>query len=302
MRESYNIKVVEYGNGTVTICKYKERVGLSHSHKGKQALSKEDSATKKYLEEMGFGKVRLMRGKSYKEMQMYEHINEYNSLIRTKRKINELARSCDWEYFVTLTFSPDKVSDRTDFKALMKKARQWLNNQQKRHAPRLLYIAVPETHKRIEDNGLHAWHVHILMADIGDMQLIDTGLVAIGKKNVKRTSDNMSYPTIYNLTGWRYGYSTAIKITDNSEHKIATYITKYITKELMQSSSKAHRYYASRNLKPSTVTTYNMTDKEKDDFIQNYLINNNKKIVYETKSNKFNEVHFLELDIDQEKE
>ena len=124
------------------------------------------------------------------------------SVTRSKNKIHDLARSETWEYFITLTYDSSKT-DRYDYSACLKKCQKWLNNQRSRYAHDLAYIFVPEKHK----DG--AYHFHGLIANVGNMKLVDSGRVAIGKKSYIRTDKNKSYPTIYNLGGWNYGLRTA---------------------------------------------------------------------------------------------
>lgn len=150
----------------------------------------------------------------------------YSSLIRSKQAIYKYARQVNWEYFITLTFSPDSV-DRFDFDSCMKKSRQWFNHQQQRYAPDLQYLYVPEMHK----SG--AWHIHGLVARVGSMSFVDSGHRDHGK-------------VIYNLSGWRFGFSTATLIEDTK--RVANYVTKYVTKDLVALSKGKSRYYRSRNI------------------------------------------------------
>lgn len=150
----------------------------------------------------------------------------YSSLIRSKQAIYKYARQVNWEYFITLTFSPEVV-DRFDFDSCMKKSRQWFNNQQKRYASDLQYLYVPEMH----ESG--AWHIHGLVARVGSMSFVDSGHRDHGK-------------LIYNLSGWRFGFSTATLIEDTK--RVANYVTKYVTKDLVALSKGKSRYYRSRNI------------------------------------------------------
>ena len=138
------------------------------------------------------------------------------SLARTRSKIYEYARSCSWQWFCTLTFAPDQT-DRTDFKLCMKRVRQWLNNQKKRFSPGLFYLAVPEIHTKNQDKYGITWHVHILLADIGNMGMIFSGHY------------DKSGRKIYNLSGWNFGFSTAVQIEPGESHRVSRYIIKYIT-------------------------------------------------------------------------
>lgn len=170
-----------------------------------------------------------------------------SSIARTKRMISDYSRCAVWEWFVTLTFAPDKA-DRTNFKECMAKVRNWLNNARKRFAPDLKYLVVPELHK---DNV--SWHVHMLLANTGSMKFVDSGHKKSGY-------------TIYNLSGWRFGFSTATKIRETL--RVRTYILKYITKESCVLAYGAHRYYASHNLPKPKVTSYFIPEDEQWGMIQ----------------------------------
>lgn len=153
--------------------------------------------------------------------------NRRKSLARTKAMIGMYARSAAWEWFVTLTFAPNKA-DRENFGECMGKARNWFQNARKRLAPDLQYLVVPELHA----DG-KSWHVHALLSATGNMEFVDSGR----KKNGQ---------DIYNLSGWSCGFSTATKVRDI--YRVQKYILKYITKECHAMAAGAHRYYVSNNL------------------------------------------------------
>ena len=153
--------------------------------------------------------------------------SEHNSMSRTVKNIYEITRSNEWEYFVTLTFNPEKV-DSFDYSEVVKKLSKWLNNLKDRYASDLKYIVVPELHK----SG--RFHFHGLFADIGSMQLVDSG---------KRLPDG---GIIYNIGNYKLGFTTATKIKDTG--RVSSYVTKYITKELVAVTKNKKRYWCSRNL------------------------------------------------------
>lgn len=43
------------------------------------------------------------------------------SFRRTRSALYMYARQCVWEYFITLTYSPDKIENRYDFSLCMKR-------------------------------------------------------------------------------------------------------------------------------------------------------------------------------------
>lgn len=147
------------------------------------------------------------------------------SLRRTRQAIYDIAQSNEWDYFLTLTFDPQKV-DSFDYAECTKKLSDWLKNN-RRVCAKLKYIVVPEKHK----SG--RWHFHGLFANCEELGLVDSG---------KRTHDKR---TIYNVGKYKLGFTTCIPI-DNSP-KICTYITKYITKESCECSKGKKRYWNTKN-------------------------------------------------------
>lgn len=147
---------------------------------------------------------------------------DQRNVSRARTAIFDLVASNTFDYFVTLTISPDSKLNRYDYDNCAKYLSIWL----KRHIT--TYILVPEKHK----DG--AYHFHLL-ANIPDSQLT-------------RFNDR-----VYNIKSYKYGYSTAVKITVNSEQKVANYIKKYITKDLVKTvGTGKKRYWSTRNLKRPT--------------------------------------------------
>ena len=165
-----------------------------------------------------------------------EHVIQ-SSMNRTVQKIYEISRANIWDYFLTLTFDRNKL-DSSDYNLLCDKVSKWLNNLRSRYAPDLKYLIVPELHK----DGKH-YHFHGLLANIGNITLKDSGI----KKNGH---------TIYNMSNWKYGFSTVTKVKDSN--KISSYVTKYITKELCAVSKNKRRYWTSKNCDTAKISVYNL--------------------------------------------
>lgn len=157
---------------------------------------------------------------------------------RTVQQMYEITRSNRWEYFLTLTFNRS-IIDSSDYDLITQKVSKWLNNLRNRYASDLKYILVPELHK----DGIH-YHFHGLLSNIGDIKLVYSG---IQKKGMK----------IYNLSNWKYGFSTVSKVQNNS--KVASYITKYITKDLCTVTKNKKRYWCSKNCDKANVFSYNVS-------------------------------------------
>lgn len=164
-----------------------------------------------------------------------------NSMSRTVQKIYEITRSNEWEYFITLTFNPEKV-DSFNYQEVTKKLSKWINNIKTIYSPNLKYIVVPELHQ----SG--RFHFHGLFADIGNMSLIDSG---------KRLNDGT---VIYNIGNYKLGFTTATKIKDNA--RVSSYITKYISKDLCAVTANKKRYWCSKNLNKVKIEEFILEHEE----------------------------------------
>lgn len=157
---------------------------------------------------------------------------------RAIQRIYDLARSTQWDWFVTLTFSPDEV-DRFDYDAVSKKmvsftqSLRWYN---------CLYLIVPEQH----DKG--SWHFHGLIR--GELPVVE----AVNPHTGKFILDNKGRQ-VYNVVNFKAGFTTATKITDSN--RAVTYLTKYLTKGKMTKIPKGKKsFWASRKLPEPEVETY----------------------------------------------
>ena len=223
----YNLKRVDYGEFVQyriydrPICKNEEQ---KENKEQKQKGDKNDKIDKKDCKDTG---------------QANNNRSEQVSVNRSIQTIYKYAQANSWEYFVTLTFARDAGVDVYNYSDCVKKLTKWLNNQ-RRKCPDLKYLFVPEMHT----DG--AFHFHGLIANCDGLTFSDSGRVAIGNKAYKRTKENQHFPTIYNMDNWKYGWSTATAVV--SSCKSASYICKYITKDLVQGIGKRRRFYPSNNL------------------------------------------------------
>lgn len=124
-----------------------------------------------------------------------------------------------FKYFVTLTISPE-TADRTDYKAIIRKMNNWLDNNVRRRG--LCYALVPEYHA----DGVSI-HFHGFFNDV--FPLSDSG---------KTTKDGRP---IYNISGFKFGFSTAIEIVGEYT-AVCRYILKYVGKSGQKVGS---RFYLS---------------------------------------------------------
>lgn len=240
MSELFNCKVIQYANGITEIRKYSRVIGDGKVNQTKEQFTKSVELGKRQAffrtheyvtpDDCPFIDEPTWMGIFPDELEKLEHFRLYHnrrvSFNRTVNEIYKISRQCNWEYFITLTFDKEKV-DRYDYSLCMKKANTWFNNQRKRKAFDLQYLFVPEQHK----DG--AWHIHGLIAQVGVMSFADSGKKEKGK-------------IVYNLDGWKFGFSTATRVDD--VNKVSTYITKYITKELCDVTKGKKRYFRSQNI------------------------------------------------------
>jgi len=134
--------------------------------------------------------------------------NNFDNILKAKRNIFDIARQNDFDLFITFTLDKLLV-DRYSPKDACRVLRNFLSNKVKRN--NLIYLIIPEYHK---DKAIH-FHGFIKGKNI---DLIDSGL---------KTENNQ---TIYNMSQWNYGFSTAVKM-DYNRIKCSNYITKYVTKQ-----------------------------------------------------------------------
>ena len=259
----HNIRLIEYPNGSVQIRKYEQPIGTNSSTKWETDIEPFTQTT-----------VRVVNDFSTPEE------SQRRSLSHTRSMIHSYARCYNWEWFCTFTYSPEKI-DRYDFDLCMQKIRNWLKNQRNRYAPDLKYLAIPEPHKLPNEQGQYAFHLHILLADTGEMVFKDSGRKKRGL-------------TIYNLSGWKYGFSSATEIKNT--HAVSNYIVKYITKESLLLSKHSHRYYVSRNLPQPKETLFLVTPDEETEFLQTLINSLGVELKYSKQvTNPFVNVEYMEL-------
>lgn len=195
----YNVKVKSYPDGTKQYM-YSERM----KEKGYKVDEKEKTGQE------------VERG-------------ERQNMTRAVQKVYDLARANVFDWFITMTFSPDKV-DRYDYDVCAEFIQGFtknlcLNGNQ--------WIIVPEQHK----DG--AYHFHGLVS--GDLDL------------------TYHADGVYNLNNYGYGFTTATRIRDRA--RVSTYIAKYLTKEIAVPKGRK-RYWASRSLQRPTEELVVMSTEE----------------------------------------
>lgn len=194
--------------------------------------------------------IRTLRGQSVNQKENIER-----STRRSKSAIIGYALNNDFSHFVTFTFRDERHNDDQVLKRLM----AYLT-QMRRNYPGFQYLIVPERHK----SG--ALHFHGLINGIPDPEFIpainNDPTSKYYQQPLRRTRRGTAdtYPVFNLLSFNRYGFSDAERI--ESPEKIANYISKYITKELVTSFNKK-RYWASRNLRaPVNLDNFDPTTIE----------------------------------------
>ncbi|HDJ2019628.1 TPA: hypothetical protein PPU48_002805 [Staphylococcus aureus] len=170
-------------------------------------------------------------------------------MFKVKTKIKDLVLNNHFDMFWTLTFDPKKCVKAIEDEYRFEEMRKWLHKMRARHNRKsdkpFMYIAIPERHK----SGLIHWH---MVTGNLEPNLIDSG------KTYKKQK-------IYNCLDWEHGFSNVQKM--RSKSKISSYVTKYITKDLLNTPARKNKrkYWSSNNLTLPTV--YGVSD----DFVMDFM-------------------------------
>lgn len=209
--------------------------------------------------------VRKSGGVSTKEeLERFDTIN----LIRVKQKVIDYAYENyigkPWEWFVTLTFDPKEV-DSKSYSESCDAMHKWLDNM--KHQNRgMEYLIVPELHKsgRI--------HFHGLFKNVPKWKIVPAINPHTGKEIFKNGSQ------IFNLVNYKYGFTTLSEI--KSQEAVTTYISKYISKDLLNIKYKRH-YWCSKSLRLPEEYYYNYSSDELKDYIKDYDVKYEKEDIKE---------------------
>lgn len=195
------------------------------------------------LEKEGYEKYRKLDDNSRVETDNKpSEQNADRACKRARSKVLDLIRcNLDFKYFCTLTYNGSDF-ERDDYNSVVTAFGRWCDNRVRRKG--LKYLAVIERHK--QSNGLH---FHVLCNDV--LNLVDSGTVSVPQRNKPirvSSADRYKIPlddrkTVYNISDWSYGFSTAIEITGDPQRiKTANYLRKYLTKD---TDKIGGRYYYS---------------------------------------------------------
>jgi hypothetical protein len=153
----------------------------------------------------------------------------YDSLRRTKTRLSDLVISNNFDLFCTFTFA----EDRQNINLLKYKMERWLKNQN-RLVGKFAYLVIPEFHPKALAEGRKEIHFHALFKHYNGA-LMDSG---------HRRKDGR---VVYNLPQYSLGFTTATRINVDGVPLVASYIKKYITKDMPQFNNKK-RYWCSHDL------------------------------------------------------
>lgn len=145
---------------------------------------------------------------------------------RARSAVEDIARSTDFRYFVTLTLDAARIA-RYDDCEVIRRVGDWLKNRVKRNG--LAYVLVPERHK---DGAIH---FHGLFNDAA--AVVDSGTIDYqGKPRKPRSAAQRARwladggHIVYNLPWWTWGFSTAIELYGERRAAVG-YVCKYIAKQ-----------------------------------------------------------------------
>ena len=238
VKEKHFADTVQYQIFEKSGCREVEDENLQHSY-----LFEKTNKSKKRLKENPFNDDKLEWMTEYKEKDS-ESISDSLRISRSRtiKKIYDIGRSNYWEWFLTFTFSPEKVN-RYDYSICSQKLKEWLDSLRRRNK-KMKYLVVPEQHK----DG--AWHFHGLFSNVNDDEFQLTG---------KYTDKGQE---IFNVGKYKLGFTEAIKL--DGSFAVVSYICKYITKKLCEQTKGKKRYWYSRNCDLPIVEEYELNTSLED--------------------------------------
>lgn len=151
-------------------------------------------------------------------------VPDERSVRRTQQLLKDYVLCNQFDLFCTFTFDPKKI-DRYNIDACYRAMSGFLHNAKYTHSRDLKWLVVPEHHK----DG--AYHFHALLSGYNGQ--------------LKATKCHQNGRQLFNMSGWRRGFSTAVFI--ENQDAVANYVRKYITKDMLTEFGR-RRFFGSRNL------------------------------------------------------
>ncbi len=177
----------------------------------------------------------------------------FNSYKRSADSIYGYLLTNEWDYFFTLTFSPDQVN-RNDDNAVKELWTRFAHNFTRRKAFKdVKILCVPERHEACEEYPRGALHFHCLFGNCNLDKYLTLARYpdnAFNRKlhRVYCPITNASGELIYNCSLWTYGFNTVCKIAkEDNQLKVVNYIAKYVNKQ-NKIGYGYKRYFHTRNL------------------------------------------------------
>ncbi len=176
---------------------------------------------------------------------------------RIKRKIKYYCLSNNFDLFWTLTLNDNKVNAK-NYEYSRKRLQAWLKYQREKYG-KFNYLFIPELHK--------SGRIHFHGVTGGLCPLLVEARSSKSNRLIKKSGIQ-----IYNAENWQNGFSTVSKI--QSKERAANYITKYITKELIEipSAFNQPRYFVSRGLKQPEISYDELPDNYFKDFKPSFVV------------------------------
>lgn len=182
----------------------------------------------------------------------------FEQAYRIKRKIKYYCQANDFDLFWTLTLNDNKINAK-NYEYSRKRLQAWLKYQREKYG-KFDFLFLPELHPT---SGRIHFH--------GVTGSLSPPLVEARYPKSKRLIKKNGIQ-IYNTENWQNGFSTVSKIQDRQ--KSSSYITKYITKELIEMPSAFHqpRYFVSRGLKQPEISYDELSDEYFKDFKPSFVV------------------------------
>ena len=187
------------------------------------------------------------------------------SISRSVRLVRELAACNPWQFFVTITLSPEHWQNRYTPDGLQDVIKQLAKRWRRKHkngsayCPDFKYLFVPEMHK----NG--AIHLHGFVSCMPSDCIPYTLEQVNGSQRLpKKICDKVrAGQPVYHCQEWEnlFGFNTLEPISDLD--KASSYAVKYVSKELGSTPFKT-RYWCSRGLSRASLITTVYFDRRHD--------------------------------------
>ena len=211
----YKYKLKSYNDGVCKVYEYKNE---------RLKINFEGSKTHHFFNSDSEYKM----SEEEKELALIEYRKQY--LWKVKNKLRDYARNNDFDMFWTLTFDNNKIANVDDYR--FDEMNKWLRKMRDTYG-KFRYIAIPERHK----SGAIHWH---MVTGGFNPNLVDSG------KKYQRS-------TVFNCVDWEHGFSNVQTV--RSKVRVANYISKYITKDLVNSPVRKgkKKYWTSQGLSLPSV-------------------------------------------------